>query len=149
MEVRLLAAAEISVLDQRTNGLSIINIIDELGSPAFPFIVPRVSIVAILEREMTEPETYEGFSFSAHFNGQVPFSVGVGINFQGKPKLRSLMDVGGLVIQTPGTLRIALNREGTELAAWYVQVIQIGGPEPTVITEPVTAAPRSDAVQPT
>jgi hypothetical protein len=143
MRVRLFTACETSILDQRSNGLSLITIIDEMSSPSFPFIIPRLAIVTLFERNMDEQEKPHGLTVSAHLGDQELFSLGLEIDFQGKPRLRALADVGGLVIMAPGMLHLVLNHtSGTSLAEWDITIAKIGGPAATVTGAPADAVPK-------
>jgi len=127
MEVLFLAACEMSVIDQRTNGLSLFNVIEEIAAPAFPIFMHRLSIVALLERGQDEPDIVENVTVSCAIGNQVIFSAPIAVNFQERSRLRTISDISGLLIPTPEILNVSLMRDVTPLASWKSSINLIGG----------------------
>src|SRR5262249_17660399 len=98
MNVRFVTAAETALLDQRTNVLSLVGIVEEVLSPAFPVFMPRIAIVALLEKEQGDPDVIEGGSVAVTLGEQTLLATPVQINFQGRARTRNIVDISGFLI---------------------------------------------------
>jgi len=139
MKLRTLITCDISLLDQRRNSLSLINIIDEINSPSFPIFLPNLSVVSIIEKEQGDPDVIGDCAISITLGDQVILSVPMPIQFQGKSRVRSVADVSGFVIPAAGTLKIAVLHGQNELGTWPIPVNQVGGPAAEVFSAPARA----------
>jgi hypothetical protein len=59
MKTTFFACAQGAVVDQRTNAISLFNLIEELQSPVFPFVIPNISLAMTFQREADEPDQPE------------------------------------------------------------------------------------------
>lgn len=135
MRVVLFACAESAAIDQATNRLSMFHLFEEIFAPVFPTAVPQLTVVTVSSREEGEPSLFTlslRVTLSGHGHPLVQGSPSV--DFQERPRARTLGIMSGLVIPGPGHLRFVLYEGDQELSAWDVFVRQIG--EPTIVTQP-------------
>ncbi len=126
-----------AIQDSQENMLSLVDVIEEINSPAFPFIIPRLSVVWVLEREANDPPTAAGSI--VFFNGTQQLNeFPLEIDFQQSNRTRAIFVIAGVAIQQPGTLRISFRLNGTEQSSYafpviaQAQQIQTGG-QPAVV----------------
>jgi hypothetical protein len=129
MEALFLVCAESLALDQRRNTLSLFHVIEEWNIPAFPLAVPYMVIVGLLKRTAEEPEAPEGVQLRITLANQEIFLGPISVNFQGRLRMRSITELGGLVILNPGVLSVSIIEGVRQLATWSVVVNHIGRPE--------------------
>jgi hypothetical protein len=128
----LAVAAEHCVVDQRTNNLAVISVIEELTSATFPFVFPRLVFATLTEKTEAEPSIIEGV-VEGRLNDQVIFSVPIKLDFHGRRKCRSIIDLQMFVIPSPGSLSIVQKHSEEILGRWDIPVSKLG-PSVTVGT---------------
>jgi hypothetical protein len=133
MRVLLFAVAESAAIDQGTNRLSLFNLLEEIISPAFTIVFPQLTIATISSREEVEPSLFT-LSLRITLGDQQLVESSLSVDFQGRPRARTLGVMSGLMVPRPGNLRLALSEAENELSAWDVMVRHIG--EPTIVTQP-------------
>jgi hypothetical protein len=134
-------AAESTSVDGGTNRLSIFHVLEQVHSPAFPLLIPRVSFVTMFERDPGDPAsvTYEVvFDDNGKIVHRAPFPV----DFQTQMRARTLAEVGALPITGPGVFKMAILDGTNELCAWRIEVRQLAmGVQLQPIPGSGTAAP--------
>lgn len=141
MKCSLLVCADSISIDQYRNTLCIFHIAEEYGIPAFPFVLPSVFVIALLERAQGDPDQPEGLEFIVHLSNQELLRNPIPLSFRGRPRMRAITQVGGLIISAPGLLAVTLMYGQEELAKWEIPVTNIGNP--TTQTElPLEPAPQ-------
>src|SRR5262245_28088704 len=102
----LVLVAETILLDQQTNAVSAINLIEEFSSPGYPLLVPRLSILSTLERDSLEDQgavaqvdVLLGDTSIFHQEADISFNEGSLVS-------RLIFRFEGFVIQQAGTLRV-------------------------------------------
>jgi hypothetical protein len=126
MEARLVACAQLVSIDQRTNSLSLFNLIEEINLPAFPFAFPYMTVAVLLLREANEPSAPANLSLRLFMGDQQVFSRDLTANFQQHLRMRLVVDIQAIVFQTPGIMRVTVNQDDRELGAWKIYVNNIG-----------------------
>ncbi len=121
---KLLLCAENVILDSHTNSLSVINIFEDITPDGLPLMLPKFSILLILEREMEDPRDIE-LSIKIKLDDFVLYEVNQPTSFQDKLKARSIMTIGGLLIQKPGRFSLQISAPNFEPMEY---VIIIGTP---------------------
>lgn len=134
MRCALIAACEIAIIDARTNNLTLINILQDLSSPTFPAIHPRVNLAAILDRTGDEPNASDG-TIRIALDDQPVFETPLHIDFQGHLRVRAVAEIQGVVLTRPGILKLSLLHAGNELGSWSLRVNQLGEPQIFVAPE--------------
>ena len=129
MELLLLTCADSGVIDATSNRLSVFQLFEEIQTPTFPIVIPRISTISMVRRTWREKDKYSA-ELLITLNNKTLVRLPWVIDFATKLKATSVGDIQGLVIPTPGTLRFELRVKNKPLGEWRVQVKQI---EPTQI----------------
>jgi hypothetical protein len=124
MQVAFNICAESVVVDQRRNTVSVFHIYEEWNTPVVPFVIPRFTVLAVFIR--TQDEDPGDVFLSMNLANQELFRGQIKLNFQGRLRLRSITELGGLVIAQPGTFRVVVDHQGRELATWEMPINHIG-----------------------
>ena len=140
MRIILFTCAESAAIDQATNRVSIFHVIEEILSPVLPGAWPQMLVVAVGIREDGEPSVFNMTLRVTLTGREQPLLEGpFMIDFQNRPRARALGQIAGLVLPGPGVLRFAIFYGDREMAAWDINVTQIGAP--VVINQPAPVAP--------
>lgn len=132
MRCLLAVCADSAVVDQSNNRLSLFNIIDDLSIQQFPALFTRLTPVFLVEREEGDPELFNAaivITQGANELGRIP----VDANFSGRPRLRLLPQIQGLVVPVPGEIRVTLRQGEIELGHWAFSITQVLAAEPEVV----------------
>jgi len=114
-------AAQGIVRDAETNNISAFSILEQLNPAGFPAFVATMGFLVIWRKAEGDPEQYDG-EFRIHNNATELLRQPIRIDFEGSPSHRSIVGMGGLVLQEPGTLRFSIWVGGNELAHYEVKV---------------------------
>ncbi len=93
-----------SLIDASSNNISCIEILEEASVPAFPNVLPEVSIIWCIAREAEEPQALP-CTFTIFLNDTKLYEAPVEVAFKGSLRTRAMMKLAGLVIPHPGLLR--------------------------------------------
>jgi hypothetical protein len=127
-------------VDVRTNVLSLFNVLDEISTVGFPAAIPKLTAIALLARTQDEPQE-AGTKLVATMNNQNLFEFAWPLEFKGRLKSRAVADLQGVVIPGPGTLRLGLWKDDSEIAFWNIDIVQIGPPKADLFSAPEHAPP--------
>lgn len=139
MEVKLLICADSFAVDLRRGSISAFHIFEQINSPSFPVVLPRISVAVLSTRRQEEPMNIQA-QLQMHLGDQQLFAGPMPINFNQRLFARNIADLQGIVIQMPGTLRVILKNGEQVLSSWNIPVNQVG--QPVVQAQPVPAAPN-------
>lgn len=121
MKLKTLLCAEHIIIDSQSGMLSCIGVMDSIVAPQFPVLIPRMAVMAILEKEDGDLDETTGnltIAIGEHQLAQGPLLIG----FQGMEGTRSIVSMGGVVIPQPGSLRAVLTHDEQEIGEWTVRV---------------------------
>lgn len=144
IRARLFFCADSTALDVRTQTVSAFHIMEFLNAVAFPVVVPRISVAALFERDQNDPQNFE-LQLSA-IAGEQPLFVGpFPVNFAQQMQARTVVEMNGLLLPSPGTLRMLLGDGDRLVASWVITVNQIGQPQAQLVfaQPPPPAAPQN------
>ena len=127
MRVILFCCCENAVVDMLSQRLSVFNYVEALSTPAFPYLIPSMTIVVWLERETDDPETGE-LTARWLLNQSKIADMPIMIKFQERPKTRTIARISGLTLEGPGVLDVQLRFGRKKLATWRISVEQTGKP---------------------
>ena len=116
--------AEGVVVDRRTNNVSIFNIMEEINSVGFPLLINKLYAVSLINREANDEDTTEAH-FEFKLDDKVLLNANTSINFQNRQKTRAVLEVSGLVIPVPGTLKISLLKDGEVISCNEIVINKI------------------------
>ncbi len=128
MKALFLICAEGATVDQRSNTLSLFKIIEELNISAFPSVISAFTIAVLITRAASEPTDVNDAYVRIELGNQEIFRHPTLLRFQERNRLRIILEIGGLLIPSPGELKATLNINGQELASWLIPVVNIGQP---------------------
>lgn len=127
MKLDFVCCCQLYSVDQRTNVLSVFGLIEEVGSPTFPFVIPKLSLIAVFEKASDESAT-PTVSIRVTINEQQVFGQDSNLDFQSLNRIRVLADINGLVVPSPGSLVISLSRDEVTYGSWKIVAKQAGPP---------------------
>jgi len=125
---KFVAAAETIIRDGETNSISIINVLENVNSPSYPILLPKLSVLWILKRTENDPEIFDAeiiFKIGEHELNRFP----LGINFQGSIHTRNIAALNGYVITEPGILTIELKMVEVVLSTYSIDLLILNEPE--------------------
>ena len=127
MKCKTFLVCEVAFIDSRTNNLSLINVLDEIGSQGLPVVIPKLFTVAVIEREKKEKATPE-FILRITQGKKKLVDQRVKVDFQGKKRVRQLIEFHGFAIHEPGDLQFRLNYQGKKFAEYCLSFNVNAGP---------------------
>lgn len=138
IQVKLFLCSDSAAVDARTNALSAFHIAEQFNAPSFPVAVPRIAIITILTREAADPSNVQ-LQVQVYCGDHQLFTGPMAVNFVQQLTARTVIEVHGLVVPTPGTLRFLLRHGDETLSSWTVLANQVGQmPIQMFIAPPVT-----------
>lgn len=93
------------IRDADENRISVIDLLEDITVPAFPVVIPRLSLIWSVSREPGDAENYTG-NVVLRMNEQVLMETPVEINFQGASVTRATAVIGGLALPLPGQFSV-------------------------------------------
>lgn len=129
---RLAVCAESVIIDRFTNGVSLINVIEDMSAVGFPIAIDRMAVLFVLERDESDEESLSA-SMHVDFRPTDPGGedasvvIPVELDFQGKLRVRSVQQIEGLPLPGPGVLGLKLTGSSNELlGSWSIPVSRTG-----------------------
>lgn len=125
MQTIFLACSESAAIDQLSNRMSIFNFIEDLHTTSFPLAFPNFTVSFITLRNQKEPETANPI-LSVFLEGATApiFESPLTVNFQGKRRSRTIINLRGLVLERPGVLKVQLREKNKVIAEWSISATQ-------------------------
>lgn len=124
----------------RVNTVSAFHIAEELGAAAFPVAIPKVTAIVMLTREPADADN-PTIQLTISLGGRSLFESPIVVGFSQRLSARAVVDINGLVIPGPGTVRFALRDGNRDLGTWDVIVNQVGQPGIHTTALPARPAP--------
>ena len=135
MELNFLACADSISVDKTTNTLSIFNILEEASAPVFPALVPRVAIIALFSRKISEPNDVEATLELVTIKSKKKLlSTPLPIAFQSLLRTRVIAQLYGLTIEAPDVYRFNVVIKGKIVGYWDMVSQQVGQPQMTILS---------------
>jgi hypothetical protein len=132
MKALFVIASESMALDRVSHKLSIFNIIEKISVPSVPFIIPFMTVVAMVERQPDEPGLAT-IQVRVTIDGNLIANPSVNLDFAGTERIKIVQNISGILVRVPGNLRLELDHGGTVLSAWDVHV--------DIANQPIIEAP--------
>lgn len=104
----LMICADRIIRDATTNNISVINIIENIAPEGLPLFIQRFMIFALLDRNKEEDPSQIKCTVRIRISGNKLLERNLNVDFQDKERNRTIIDIGGLVIPTIGTLEASL-----------------------------------------
>jgi hypothetical protein len=122
----LALCAESAIRDAQTNVFSLINIIEELPTPALPALLAKCTYFFRIEKEPVDP-LIATFRLVLRNNEHVLSDNNLVVDFENKQATRLVAAANGLIVANPGTLTAVLYFGEATLGHWRVP-ITVGAP---------------------
>ena len=132
---RLLLCAQGVVRDADHGGISIFNIIEGVQAAGFPFFIQQMDVFTIFEREPGDPAQHE-VRFRLAIGDTEIFVTPLAIDFQTGLRNRSTVRIQGLVLPSPGVLRVSVYVGENEIGVYTIGIEQIALPRVEAHQEP-------------
>jgi hypothetical protein len=142
IEAKLFLCSDSAAIDQRSNTLSVFHISEHLLAAAFPVAIPRLDVIAILTREMGDPDRAD-MQLIVYRGEQELLSTPWVVHFLQQTTARALLEMNGVVVPAPGDLRFLCRIGERTLASWTISVVQAGQPgfQPWLLPQPPVGQP--------
>jgi hypothetical protein len=125
LNVYFAVAANRVIVDSVSNQVSIIDLYENLRTPTFPVLVPKLTFLFYVSRESNDPATHD-LTLVCELGDKSIFEVAVHMDFKHEDTTRIIMGVDGLTLPEAGLLRAKLMDKGIEMGALDLAVEQIG-----------------------
>lgn len=103
----LMLCAEGVIRDAETNNISVFKIFENITPEALPLLIPRFMVLAFLQRDDSDPLKIK-CTLRITLNEEKILEQALNINFQGKKRNRTIINIGGLPILKQGILGTSL-----------------------------------------
>ena len=127
MKCTLFLVCEAAFIDSRTNNLSLINVLDEINAQGLPVVIPKLFTVAVIEREKKEKASPE-FILRISQGKKKLVDQRIKVDFQGKKRVRQLIEFNGFMLHKPGDLCFRMNYKGRKFAEYHLSFNVNAGP---------------------
>lgn len=104
LDVYFAIAANRVLVDARTNQVSIIDVYEKLESPQFPVFLPKVTLLFYLSRDAADPQTRDLTMICSLEDVEI-FNTQIHVDFQVSLTNRIVLEVEGVTIPKPGTIK--------------------------------------------
>jgi hypothetical protein len=131
----LLAVCADSVsVDQFTNTLSITSVLEQITSPSFPAVLPKITCVFLLERDPDDSATHECELRVVLPGVAEPFKARAPIDFRSDHRTRLVAVLQAVQLVAPGEVVVSAWLHESELGSWRIPVT-VGAAKPQVVSE--------------
>jgi hypothetical protein len=121
MKSLIAVAARRVIVDTADNHVSVIDVIEAFRAQTFPIIVPNLTVLFYIKKELSEPSNLN-LSLKCRVNNAEIFSSPVAVDFQQGNLTRVIVAFKGFVIPSDGMLWIELRNGDNEIGAVQVPV---------------------------
>ena len=127
LRVKYFLCAESAAVDLRKSTLSAFHILENAYAPIFPFLIPRICVLAAFERTPEEPSLL-ALALSVTLGEHQVFRGPFALNFAQQLQTRTMVEMGGLPVTSPGELKFSLYREENLVASWAITIERLNAP---------------------
>ncbi len=128
MKIGYIFCGENIIHDVRSDNYSIFNILEKQNSVTFPFMINKIEILALFEKEENEPDKVT-VEFIINNNDDEISKDEMEIEFSEKSKTRTLFSINSIPVNNPGFLEIIIKYQNSELGRYKIEINKIGKPE--------------------
>lgn len=120
---KLLLCADRAIRDTDGGNLSIINILDDITAESFPVLIHRFSVINFLIKETAEDPDKPSIRLKVYNNDKIVGDHQLKIDFRGKLKTRSIIQLGGVPLTEPGQAHfIITDNDGNEMDRYTINL---------------------------
>jgi len=142
IQAKLFFCSDSAALDVRYNTISAFHILEDLNAPTFPIAIPRLAVIAMFSRAEEDPSNVD-LQLQILLGPQQLFATPVPLSFVQQLHARTILEISGFVVPSPGSLVFALRNGETLIGSWAIRVNQIGQPA-VQLNLPQPVAPRQN-----
>src|ERR1700730_17472219 len=114
--------AETVIENSASRILSLIEVIENIASPIFPSVIPRINVIFFMKQDPGDPDTVT-LQFKATLDSQVIIDRGVDVTFiAGDTRSRLVVCLQGFPAPAPGLLTFSILSHGQVLGDWEIPV---------------------------
>jgi len=128
IRTRLCFVAEGVIRDGETNAISAFNLLEQIAAVSVPFFIQRISFFVLWERNADDHNRIDG-QFTITLNDTNLITKEVSLDFSEGNETRTIINLGGLVVQSPGSLRFSIQLQDGASAEYAITIVV---PPPTV-----------------
>ena len=130
----LAVAANRIIIDAKTQQISIIDVFEGISAHSFPIIIPKLSFLFLLEKDIKDGDKKE-LIFLYFIDEKKPFTFPTHVYFRGKKTTRAIIEFEGFMIPNHGKLTVKLQDGETVLDELYFDINQLDIPQPRIKDE--------------
>jgi len=119
----LMLCADGVIRDAETNNISVFKIFETITPEGLPLLIPRFMVLAFLERDDSDPSEIK-CSLQITLSEETILEQVLDINFQGKKRNRTIINIGGLPVRKQGTLETSLWLDNEKLNHYNIEVAE-------------------------
>jgi hypothetical protein len=139
MQLAFLGCSDLCVIDQQSNRLSLINLVEDLNVGFFPTLLSSFTVVAIATRAPSENQVQVS-NLTITLNAQQLVATPATFDFQSHLRSRVVIQYQGFPLHGPGTLRVELAAGGALLGSWQVQITGAALAQAVPVPQPSAAS---------
>lgn len=134
MKLGYLVCSQSAIIDQTTNQVSILRVIEQVNAATFP-IVTSLTVACHLVKEKKDADNVP-VKLRFRLDGKPVVEHELQLSFQGKPRHRIALNIEQLVIERPGVLTAELVYKNHTLGSWLIEVLSSGEKVVDVLATP-------------
>jgi hypothetical protein len=139
---KLVIIAETVIVDRTTNQISAINCFEQFYPSGYPLLIPRLSIIAVLERELDDPLIAQ-LRISILLDNNEFYNQELSSHFsEGSQLNRTLLQFDGFVITRPGVVQFRCSVGDQSATSIRIPAFPVGTQRPHILDQPVPLPPR-------
>ena len=128
--------AETVSIDKLTNAVSLFNILEEVHSRTFPFLVPKVAVFSLWRKEAGDEERdWQALLKVTQPSGEARDRA-INFRFSSSRRHRLIQRISGLPVLTEGDVRFELLLNGQHAAEHIVSVTRVSESGPSHSLDP-------------
>ena len=129
MKLKYMIVAQGVVRDKVSNLISIFNIYEELTAKSFPIAIQRMGVAAFFDRSKGDPGKAK-IIFELKLGRELLMSRNITISFEKLMKNRTLINIDGLIVNSPGNLIFLFRDKDRKLLNSYtIKVLEDSKPQ--------------------
>jgi len=121
LRCRFIACADTALRDVETQQVSLIGILEEIMTPGFPVVLPRLAMYAMFDRDRDDPDNF-ACTLQLLIGGLTVGSCGFHLAFATALASRALIHVSDIMIPCSGILRAMVMHRSEAVAGVEIPV---------------------------
>ena len=106
------------IVDEQTKTVSMISMLENINSQAYPIFLHRLSVFLFLEKSQPTDADNCDLKITGNIAGKTLIDTVFPFSFQGRPTTRVILTFGGVMIPEPGTVEFNFSVDGNSVGKW-------------------------------